>query len=130
MKTEIKTKIKLFYDSKYKSNGKVRQIRMKTRNLTQSHTRNDPINYRFKAFYSTILKMKFGIQDVIPFDSFNQFLISNTCGRRNESRRVKNQMILRLWCLNSSVCSKWKNSLSVEEHFNFIGKFGLDHWMR
>ena len=32
----------------------------------------------FKTFYSAILKMKFGVQDLISSHSFNQFLISNT----------------------------------------------------
>ena len=33
---------------------------------------------KFMAFYSTISKTKFGIEDVISSYFFNQFLISNT----------------------------------------------------
>ena len=47
---EIKTKLNLIYDSKYKINNKWRKIKMKTRNLTQSSPRNDPINLRIHNF--------------------------------------------------------------------------------
>ena len=50
LKTEIKTKIKLIYDSKYKFNAKGRWTKMKTLNLTRSRARNDPINCRIQRF--------------------------------------------------------------------------------
>ena len=45
IKTKTKAKINPIYDSKCKSNAKGQNIRMKTRNLTQSRARNDPINH-------------------------------------------------------------------------------------
>ena len=42
-KTEIKTKLNLIYDSKYK-------IKMKTPNLTHISLRNDPISRRMHGF--------------------------------------------------------------------------------
>ena len=33
---------------------------------------------QFKAFHSAISKTKFGVQDVISFNSLDQFMISNT----------------------------------------------------
>ena len=50
MKTEIKTKIKLIYDLKYKSNAKGRWIKIKTLNLTQSRAWNDVINRQIQGF--------------------------------------------------------------------------------
>ena len=50
IKIEIKTKIKLMYDLKCKYYAKRRWIRMKTHNLTQSRTHNDPINRRIQGF--------------------------------------------------------------------------------
>ena len=43
IKTKIKYKINLIYNSKLKSNDTWRNIGRKTRNLTQSWARNDPI---------------------------------------------------------------------------------------
>ena len=50
LKTKIKTKLNLIYDSKYKSNGKWWKIKMKTCNLTQIRARNDPINRRMHGY--------------------------------------------------------------------------------
>ena len=50
IKTEIKNKIKLIYNSKCKSNAKESYIRMETRNLIQSHARNDSINRQIRGF--------------------------------------------------------------------------------
>ena len=50
LKTEIKTKLNLIYYSKYKINTKWWNIKMKTRNLTQSSLGNDPINRRMHGF--------------------------------------------------------------------------------
>ena len=38
--------------------------------------------FGFKAFHFAISKMKFGIQDVISYDSFDQFLISTPWTRK------------------------------------------------
>ena len=49
-KTEIKSTINLFYDSKLKSDVIRRDIRRKTLILTQDSARNDPIDHRIKSF--------------------------------------------------------------------------------
>ena len=48
--TKIKSKIKLTYNSKLKSNVIGRDNRRKTHNLTQSLTQNDPINHQIQGF--------------------------------------------------------------------------------
>ena len=78
LKTKIKLKLNLIYDSKNKSNAKWWKIKMKTGNLTQSHAQNDPINRRIHGFSFRDFKNEDGIQDVISPHSFNQILISNT----------------------------------------------------
>ena len=50
LKTEIKIKLNLIYNSKLKSNAKWRKIKMKTHNLTQSCARNDLINRRMHGY--------------------------------------------------------------------------------
>ena len=59
---------------------------MKTRNLTQSCTRNDPINRRIHGFSFRDFEDEDDIQDVISPYSPDQILISNTPWTRNESR--------------------------------------------
>ena len=51
---------------------------MKTRNLTQSHAQNDPINRRMHDYSFRDFEDEDGIQDVISPYSLDQFLISNT----------------------------------------------------
>ena len=48
---------------------------MKSRNLTQSSLRNDPINLRMQGYSFQIFKDKDGVQDVNSSFSFNQILI-------------------------------------------------------
>ena len=84
----------------------------------------------FKAFHSVISKTKFGTQDMTSSDSVNELLISNMFGRGNESRRGKIQKILRLRCLNNSICLKISEQVFHPRTFRFIGKFGRDRWMR
>ena len=50
---------------------------MKSRNLTQSSLRNDPINRRMQGFLFQIFEDESGVQDVISSFSFNQSLISS-----------------------------------------------------
>ena len=78
LKTEIKLKLNLIYNSKCKSNAKWQKIKMKTRNLTQSRARNDPINRRIHGYSFRNFKDEDGIQDVISSYSLDQILISNT----------------------------------------------------
>ena len=50
LKTEIKLKLNLIYDSKCKIITKWWKIKMNTRNITQINLRNDPINRRMHGF--------------------------------------------------------------------------------
>ena len=81
-------KLNLIYDSKLKSNAKWRKIKMKTRNLTQSRTRNDPINHRIHGFWFRNFEDNNRIQDVISPYSLDQFLISNTPWMRKHVKKV------------------------------------------
>ena len=68
---------------------------MKSRNLTQSSLRNDPINRRMQGFSFWIDEDESGVQDVISSFSFDQSLISSQ----------------RLWYptdLNPTVVISWK----------------------
>ena len=49
-KTEIKYKSNLIYDSKLKDNDTRLKMKKKTYNVTQIHTRNDPIDCQIKGF--------------------------------------------------------------------------------
>ena len=51
---------------------------MKTRNLTQSRTRNDPINSQMPGYSFHDFEDEDGVQDVISPYSLDEFLISNT----------------------------------------------------
>ena len=51
---------------------------MKTHNLTQSLAQNDPINRRIQVSSFRDFENKVCVQDVISYNSLNQFLISNT----------------------------------------------------
>ena len=62
---------------------------MKSRNLTQSSLRNDPINRRMQGFSFQIFEDESGVQDVISSFSFNQSLISSIQLKR---KRVKNAL--------------------------------------
>ena len=50
---------------------------MKSRNLTQSSLRNDPINRRMQGFSFRVSEDESGVQDVISSFSFDQSLISS-----------------------------------------------------
>ena len=50
---------------------------MKSRNLTQSSLRNDPINRRMQGYSFWIFEDKSGVQDLISSFSFDQSLISS-----------------------------------------------------
>ena len=49
-KIDLKLKLNLIDDSKCKSNAKWQKIKMKIRNLTQSHAWNDPINLQMHGY--------------------------------------------------------------------------------
>ena len=62
---------------------------MKTRNLTQSSLRNDPINRRIHGFSFCDFEDKDGVQDVISPLSFDQFSISNAPRTRKCIKNAK-----------------------------------------
>ena len=66
-KTKIKSEIRLIYDYKLKYNIIGRDIRRKTRVLTQNSARNDPIDF-------AIWKSSFGVQEVISPYSLHESL--------------------------------------------------------
>ena len=62
---------------------------MKSRNLTQSSLRNDPINCRMQGFSFWVSEDESGVQDVISSFSFDQSLISSI---QLKQKWVKNTM--------------------------------------
>ena len=62
---------------------------MKTRNLTQSRARNDPINHQIHSFSFCDFEDEDGIQNVISPYSLDQFLISNTPRTRKRVKKLK-----------------------------------------
>ena len=68
--------------------NKGQKIKMKTRNLTQSRTRNDPINHRIHGFSFRNVEDKDGIQDVISPYSLNEFLISNSSQTQKYAKKL------------------------------------------
>ena len=65
---------------------------MKTRNLTQSTLRNDPINRRMHGFSFRIFKDEIEVQDVISPLSFDQIMISSILWMRKCIKNTRNQM--------------------------------------
>ena len=59
IKTKIKSKIKIIYDSKLKSNTTRRYIRRKTGSLTRSRAENNPINLQIQGFSFCNFENKF-----------------------------------------------------------------------
>ena len=62
---------------------------MKTRNLTQSSLRNDPIHRRMYGFSFRDFEDEDGVQDEISPYPLNQFLISNTPRMRKRVKKGK-----------------------------------------
>ena len=98
--------------------------KMKTRNLTQSHAQNDPINRRIHGFSFCDFKDEDVIQDVISPYSLDQFLISNTPRMRKRVKKERNRLTLELWCLDSSINLANPSVSSVREgqFYLFISK--------
>ena len=71
---------------------------MKSRNLTQSSLRNDPINRRMQGLSFRIFEDESGVQDVISSFSFDQNLISSIQLKRkwvkNTLEQTAREMIL------------------------------------
>ena len=106
------------YDSKCKINVKWWKIKMKTRNLTQSSLRNDPINRRMHGFSFRIFEEEDEVQDVISPHSFNQILISNP--PRTRKRVKKRSKSMDAWIVVSrqfDFTRKSKGTFLFEEQF-------------
>ena len=85
MKIKIKISIakrekieKLIYDSTFKLNDTRIEIWRKTHKLNRCHAQMIQLISGSRAFHFVILKMKFGIQEVISPYSLNKILLSNT----------------------------------------------------
>ena len=98
---------------------------MKSRNLTQSSLRNDPINRRMQGFSFQIFEDESVVQDVISSFSFNQSLISSIQLNR---KRVKNALeqtardlmeyTWRIWDLIANMFFVAKNDFNKDD-FDF-----------
>ena len=90
---------------------------MKSRNLTQSRLRNDPINRWMQDFSFRIFEDESGVQDVISSFSFDRSLISSIQLKR---KRVKNTMKQTTHDLVEYTLRIWRNFANAffrrEEH--------------
>ena len=90
---------------------------MKTCNLTQSCTRNDPINHRIQGFSFRDFEDEDGIQDVISPYSLDQFMNSNTPWTQKHVKKVKkskdSQIVV---CGQFDFTQKLKGSVSVAKN--------------
>ena len=80
---------------------------MKTRNLTQSRARNDPINRQIHGFSFRDFEDEDGVQDVISHYALDQFLISNAP---------------RMWNCVKNVKKSIDSRIVVSRQFNFTKK--------
>ena len=94
IKTEIKLKLNLIYDSKCKINTKWWKIKMKTRNLTQNSLQNDPINRRMHGFSFRVFKNEIEVQDVISSKFLDQTLISSIPWMRKCIKNTRNWIVI------------------------------------
>ena len=62
---------------------------MKTRNLTQSSLRNDPINRRMHGFSFRVFEDEIEVQYVISPQSLDEFSISSTPWTRQRVKKAK-----------------------------------------
>ena len=99
---------------------------MKTRNLTQSSLRNDPINRRMHGFSFCIFKDKIEVQDVLSPRSLDQIPISSTPWTQ---KRVKNaRKLIGSRIVVSRQFDYLENSRAVfpfEEHSNLKRNLGV-----
>ena len=74
---------------------------MKTRNLTQSSLRNDPINRWMHGFSFHIFEDKIEVQDVISPRSLDQIQISSIPWMRKRVKKMKKSNDTRIGCLDN-----------------------------
>ena len=93
---------------------------MKTRNITQSSLRNDPINRRMHGFSFRIFDDEIEVQDVISPLSLNQNPISSA---PRMPKCIKNTMKsngTRNWCLNSLNFSKFQGQIFPSRRTSYL----------
>ena len=130
-KTEIKTKLNLIYDSKYKSNAKWWKIRMKIHNLTQSRTQNDPINPRIHgfAFHDSKSENWHWRCDFSRFIRWNSdFLYSSDAEMSQKALKIKRFSDCGVYTIQFA--RKPKNSFPSRRTFLFIREIGRNCRMR
>ena len=81
---------------------------MKTRNLTQSILRNDPINLWMHGFSFRIFEDEIEVQDVISPLSLDQILISSIPWTHKRVKNMKKSNWHLNWYLDSSNFSKFQ----------------------
>ena len=104
---------------------------MKTRNLTQSSLRNDPINCPIHSFSFRNFEDEDGIQGVISPHSFNQFSISSTRQTQKRVKKRKKSVDSRIVVSTQfDFTKKSKGVFSVAKNIGFIGEKRRNRWMR
>ena len=99
---------------------------MKTRNLTQSHAQNDPINRRIHGFLFCDFEDKDGVQDVISPYSLDQFLISDSPRKRKHVKKVKKSKESQIVVSRQfDFTRKSKGQFPSRRTFRFIEKLGV-----
>ena len=93
---------------------------MKTRNLTQSSLRNDPINRRIHGFLFRVFEDEIEVQDVISPLSFDQTLISSIPWLRKCIKNTRNQMAHELGGWTVQISRKFKGCSSIAKNIDFI----------
>ena len=99
---------------------------MKTRNLTQSRARNDPINHWIHGFLFRAFEDEDRRQDVISPYSLDQFLITNTHRTRKHVKKVKKSKDSQIVVSRQfDFTQKSKGNVSVVKNIKFIEKLGV-----
>ena len=99
---------------------------MKTRNLTQSRTRNDPINNRIHGFSFRDFEDEDGVQDVISPYSLYQFLISNTPRTQKHFKKVKKSKDSQIFVSRQfDFTRKSKGKFPSQRKLGFIEELGV-----
>ena len=97
---------------------------MKTRNLTQSSLRNDPINRRMHGFSFRIFEDEIEVQDVISPKSLDQTLISSIPWMRKYIKNIRNQMALEIGVWTVRISRNFKSPSSRREEQYLKINFG------
>ena len=83
-----------------------------------------------KAFHSAISKTKFGVKEVISFDSLHKILISSALWMRKQVYKKKKSRDLRTkLCKQFDLLKTSKNKFFHRTTCQFVEEFGRDYWM-